>query len=204
MIVQLQQSIASAENTLEHLQEEYEETSLDDRVAVYRELDEEVRETFLELERLQAEIQSARDEADRLELQLKETDKEASPEGLNGVREEIERIKGLNRSLRKKWQAYHENMHRMNIETRITANRQAEQKSEETIREADQEYHLDVGRLNELADVLDGRNAEYQRNVEELMNIIDQQRRRIVQHLMGRTETVPGNGDAPEEEDVSK
>jgi chromosome segregation ATPase len=191
-ISQLTRSITSAENTLKQLQEELQSATLDDRTALYQELDEEVRTTYLALEVQQHQLELEKQESDRLEQQLKETDRQASPENLNALREDIERTKALNRALRKKWTAYHEKMHRMNIEIRITANRNKQKTPEETMKEANEEYYSDVERLNALADGLDEQNALYQQNVEELMGIIDGQRRRIVQFLMGRKQEQNG------------
>jgi hypothetical protein len=185
-IAQLQQTIARAENTVQRLQEELEEAEMDDRTALYQEADEEVRASYLELERVQTATQDAKAEAEALEARLKGVDLMASNGHLNDLREQIAHFKTLNSALRKKWTAYQEKMHRMNVETKITANRNANLKTDVTLPIADAEYNEEVDRLNQLADVLDQQNAEYQQNVDRLIDIIDGQRRMIVKHLMGR------------------
>jgi chromosome segregation ATPase len=192
-IAQLQRSISGAENTLDQLQKEVEEASLDDRTSIYQELEEELRATYLEYERLQGSLSESKEESRRLEKELMRVDDIASTGHLNDLRESIEQTKMINKGLRSKWYAYQKKMHNMNIERRITENRQKGVILKDTLREASEEYSWDVDRLNKLADVLDAQNEDYQNKVEDLINIIDGQRRRIVEHLMNRgSSTVSG------------
>jgi hypothetical protein len=193
-IHQLQRSVVSAENTLDALRLEVEQSSYDDRTAIYQELDEELRASYLEYERLQGDVEAAKAVAQVREEELCKTDAIASPEHLADLREQIERVKVQNRALRAKWRAYQKKMHIMRIEARIAENRQYYVSAAETIKEEAERYSTDVTRLNRLADLLDAQNGEYKGKVDELVGIINWQRRRIVQHLM------KGEGDNEGEE----
>jgi chromosome segregation ATPase len=184
-IEQLERSITGARNTLEQLGEELEEASYDDRTAIYQELEEELRATYLEYERQGSSLEQEKEESHRLEKELKTVDDIASMNHLNELREHIERVKRVNKGLRTKWQAYQKKMHNMNIEQRITENRQSQRSLNETHREAEEENNRDISRLEKLTAVLNGQNDDYHKRVDELIDIIDRQRRRIVQHLMG-------------------
>jgi chromosome segregation ATPase len=199
-IVQLDRSITGARNTLEQLQEELEEASYDDRTAVYQELEEELRATFLEYERQQSDLEHEKDESRRLENELKKVDDIASMSHLNELREHIDRVKKVNTGLRAKWLAYQKKMHNMNIEIRIAENREKGLKSDETIERTTEEYERNQSRLMKLKNVLESQNEDYQKKVDELIDIIDGQRRRIVQHLMGQNASNVSDGDATSEQ----
>jgi chromosome segregation ATPase len=194
-IVQLERSITGARNTLEQLQEDLEEASYDDRTAVYQELEEELRATYLEYERQQSNLEEEKEESRRLEQELKKVDDIASMSHLNELREHIERVKKVNTALRAKWLAYQKKMHNMNIEHRIAENRERRLKSKETNEQTTEEYERNHNRLMKLKNVLESQNDDYQKKVDELIDIIDNQRRRIVQHLMGQDASDVSNED---------
>jgi hypothetical protein len=91
--------------------------------------------------------------------------------------------------MRDKWNAYHVKMEKMKIESRIAENRRRRRPAQETVDLAAEEYDEEIDRLNAVAESLDQTDAEYRDKVERLVQIIDNQRRRIVQHLMGNDES---------------
>jgi chromosome segregation ATPase len=199
-IAQLKTSIERAENTLEGLQEELEEASYDDRTAFYQELEEELRVTYLEYERLQVSLSESKEQANSLERELKRVDEIASKSHLTELREHIERVKSVNKGLRAKWYAYQKKMHNMSLETRIKENREDQRRCNETIREGEDEYEASISRLKKLTDVLQSQNEDYDQKIEELFGIIDGQRRRIVQYLMGQGMSRRSNQGEEEEQ----
>lgn len=183
--VQLQRSIEAAENRLENIQTELEKAQYDDRTACYQEVEEELKVTFLEYDRIQGDITSSRDEARHCEDRLKATDARASQRHITDLELAIDQIKAANAALREKWNAYQIKMHKMNIETRIVKNREEGKNGDVTLKEADKEANAVVRKLEKLDDELAREEAHYHKHVEEIMEIIDNQRRRIVEHLMG-------------------
>jgi hypothetical protein len=182
------QSVAGAENALEKLKIELEEAIYDDRTAFYREAEEEIRATYLEFERVKAQVITSREEALCYEAKLKEVDYRACEKNAEDLNRSINGLKALNHSLREKWRAYHVKMEKMKIEARIAENRAARRPLQETIDAAPEEYNEEADQLNSLAEQLEAMDTEFQQKVERLNGIIDDQRRKIVRHLVGRDE----------------
>jgi chromosome segregation ATPase len=191
-IAQVQRSIEAAEHAFEKVQLELKDAQYDDRTALYQEVEEELRATYLEYERLQQEVIAAREEAHSYDAQLKEVDYKASAQNAEDLNRSLAQLKGFNHALRDKWKAYHLKMEKMRIEQRISDNRKAKRHPQETVDAAAAEYDQEVEKLNSVADELDQVDAEYRQNAARLMEIIDDQRRAIVRYLMGN--------DNPEED----
>jgi chromosome segregation ATPase len=200
-IDQLQRSIDGAENTLRQLRAELDEAQMDDRTAYYQELEEELKATFLEYERIQRAVQDSKQSAQDWEAQLRDVDRKASVENLGDLRQKVAQVKAVNAALRDKWYAYQLKMHKMNIETRINGNRKKGQKADETLEECQSEHAQDEERVEQLRNELDAEDELYRQNVEELTGIIDDQRRKIVAHLMGKDEE---EEEQPEEDQHSQ
>ncbi|OHT04719.1 hypothetical protein TRFO_06139 [Tritrichomonas foetus] len=190
-IPQVQRSIDGAENTLQNLQDELEKAQMDDRTATYQETEEELKVTYLEYDRLQGDIQAAKDDAARTEDRLKAIDARAGNDHATELKTLIEQNRGISRSLREKWKAYQTKILKMEIERKIYDNRTNKRNADQTIKEAEKETKKDKKKLDRLLQKLDKREVHYQKHVEELMEIIDNQRRRIVDHLMGNDQQQP-------------
>jgi chromosome segregation ATPase len=184
----LQQSITACENTVAQLHVDIEAATEDDRTAVFHELDEELKTTYLEYDRLQGDIEASKKEASDLEVQLRETDSRASPQHLSDLEREVSELKIVNVSLRKKWRAYQIKMEKLKIEARIVENRQAQIPSSETLEAASREHNADMERLKNLADAVEADDNVYQQNVQELAEIIQRQRQKLVSHIVGPEE----------------
>jgi predicted phage tail protein len=185
-IAQVKSSVEAAEHALEGLQQELEEAQYDDRTAYYQEIEEELKATYLEYERLKQEVIESREDAGKCEAKLKAADFRASNENMQSLNRSIDQVKAFNRSLRDKWYAYHVKMEKMKIETRIAENRGKGREAEETLVAATEEYNDEVDKVNELTDQLDQDDAVFRENADKLREIIDNQRRRIVEHLIGQ------------------
>ena len=185
-ITQLQRSIDAAENTLESLQTELEEAQFDDRTSLYQELEEEVKATYLEYDRITGEIQSSREEAKKWEEKLKATDARADPERITNMEIAVRQTKSTNSELRDKWKAYQVKMHKMNIESRIARDRDDGKSADVAVEEAKEEGEAVAEQIDRINRELTRQRTRYHRRVDELMEVIDNQRRRIVEHLMGR------------------
>jgi hypothetical protein len=94
-------------------------------------------------------------------------------------------LKKVNDALRKKWYAYQVKMEKLDIEARIVNNRQAQKPSSETLEAAPEEHNADIGRLRNLADAVEADDETYLQNVRELAEIIQKQRQKLVDHLVG-------------------
>ena len=185
-IAQLQRSIEAAENTIESLQTELEEAQFDDRTAAYQELEEEVKATYLEYDRITSEIQTSREEAKKWDEKLKMTDARADPEHVTNLEMAIRQARATNAELREKWKAYQVKMHKMNVEARIAQDRDEGKNAGTTVKEAEEEGDRVAQKIDELNEELRTQQDRYHRRVDQLMEVIDSQRRRIVEHLMGR------------------
>lgn len=185
-IAQLQRSIEAAENTIESLQTELEEAQFDDRTAAYQELEEEVKATYLEYDRITSEIQTSREEAKKWDEKLKMTDARADPEHVTNLEMAIRQARATNAELREKWKAYQVKMHKMNVEARIAQDRDEGKNAGTTVKEAEEEGDRVAHKIDELNEELRCQQDRYHRRVDQLMEVIDSQRRRIVEHLMGR------------------
>jgi hypothetical protein len=180
----VQRSVDGAEHALEDLHRELEEARLDDRTAYYQEVEEELRATYLEYDRIQDDVAAARDQAQMCEAQLRDVDYKASPAHADELKKSISQLKAYNRSLRAKWTAYHVKMEKIQIDCRIDENRRSGRPAQETIEAAPIEYGEEVDRVSELTEQLETADTEYRTNLEKLNTILDGQRKRIVEHLM--------------------
>ena len=195
-INQVEKSIRGAENTLETLREEYEKAQEDDRSAAYKETEEELKITYLEYDRLQGDIQSAKEEAQQSEKRLREIDQKAGSEHAAELKSIINRNRATNHSLREKWEAYQTKLLKLKIEEKIYQWKDSQNNKSKNndpknngmqnpIAEAQDESQQIQRDTNRLKRKLDKKQMHYQKHVEELLEIIDNQRRRIVDHLMG-------------------
>ena len=184
-IPQVQRSIDGAQNTLQSLQEELDKAQMDDRTALYQETEEELKTTYLEYDRLQGDIQAAKDEAAQAEDRLKQIDARAGNEHASQLRSQIESNKNASKQLRDKLIAYQTKILKMNIERKIYDNRVNRVPIDQTIKEAEEENQQDRKKMDRMMQRMQKRQEHYEKHVEELMNIIDNQRRSIVDHLMG-------------------
>jgi chromosome segregation ATPase len=187
-IPQLTRSLEVAQHACDKLQLELQEAQCDDRTAFYQEVEEELRATFLEYERLQQELNKARQEAQSYEVQLEKIDYRASAQNAEDLERTINQLKGSNRALRSKWEAYHLKMQKMDIDARSSANRRDNVNCQDTVESGSMEYNEEVDKLNNVADQLDQVDLEYRQHADRLTEIIDNQRRAIVQFLMGKRE----------------
>jgi chromosome segregation ATPase len=167
------------------LQIEYENAENDDRTAIYQELEEELKVTYLEYDRLQGDIQTANAEALRLENQLKAADFKVSTENLNELHRRISELQTENAEYKSKWSAYQIKMHKMAIEARIALNRKNSTPASTTVKAAADEHRRYIARLNQLATSMDAQDDSFSQHVQELAEIIDGQRRRLVKCLIG-------------------
>lgn len=195
-INQVEKSIRGAENTLETLREEYEKAQEDDRSAAYQETEEELKVTYLEYDRLQGDIQSAKEEAQQSEKRLREIDQKAGSEHAAELKSIINQNRATNHSLREKWEAYQTKLLKLKIEEKICQWKDSQNNKSKNndpknngmqnpIAEAQDESQQIQRDTNRLKRKLDKKQMHYQKHVEELLEIIDNQRRRIVDHLMG-------------------
>jgi chromosome segregation ATPase len=190
-IVQLQRSVDSARNTLERLQIELESALSDDRTMIYRELEEELKVTYLEYDRLQSDIKMSNANAQRWEDELKEVDFKASPENLNELNRRVSETRAENQKFTQKWQAYEVKMLKMKIEARIAENRKNGKPVSETLMECEEEQRSNLQRLNRIAERLDGEDDIFRQRLQELVDLVDGQRRNLVKYLVGESTQQP-------------
>lgn len=192
-INQVEKSIRGAENTLENLREEYERAQEDDRSATYQETEEELKVTYLEYDRLQGDIQSAKETAQDSEKQLREIDQRAGPEHASELKAMIAQNRSTNKQLREKWVAYQTKILKMKIDERIYNYKNPPKNKDSKEAEpqpnpgqyAKDEAEQIQKELERLQNKLERKDEHYRKHVDELLEIIDNQRRRIVDHLMG-------------------
>lgn len=200
---QVEKSIRAAENTLSTLNEQKDKALEDDRYASYLETEEELKVTYLEYDRLQSDIQNAKEEAQQTEKRLREIDQRAGSEHAAELKAIINQNRETSKSLRGKWEAYQTKLLKLQIEEAIynyknpqdnknQANNKNQQKNNKQkndspplVLDAQKEADEIQQEINRLKNKLNKKQAHYQKHVEELIEIIDNQRRRIVDHLMG-------------------
>ena len=201
-INQVEKSIRAAQNTLATLNEEKDKALEDDRYASYLETEEELKVTYLEYDRLKGDIQSAKEKAQQTEKQLREIDQRAGSEHAAELKAIINQNRATSSSLREKWDAYQTKLLKLQIEEQIynARNQQDNSKSPsnnksknnaqknetpQLVLDAQNEAKQIQKDINRLKNKLNKKQEHYLKHVEELIEIIDNQRRRIVDHLMG-------------------
>ena len=183
------------------LNEQKEKALEDDRYASFLETEEELKVTYLEYDRLQGDIQKSKEDAQQTEKRLREIDQRAGSEHAAELKAIINQNKATNKSLREKWEAYQTKLLKLEIEEKIyqsknsqennknpSGNKNNVQKNEGTpqlVQDAHNESEKIQRDIEKLKRKLDKKQEHYQKHVEELIEIIDNQRRRIVDHLMG-------------------
>lgn len=191
-IQQLDKSIRGATDTLEKLQIELENLQFDDRTAKYQEIQEELLVTYCEYDRLQVDIEHHKEEANAAEQRLIDADQKANPKNVNEIKADINNIKSINKSFRDKWNAYQIKIQKILIDQQIYKNRQENKDTDEVIQEEKKRFDQETKDLNQLIHKMNKEDRKYHRHVDMLMETIDNQRRAIVDFLMGKKKNEDG------------
>ena len=185
-IPQLKQSIDQAQNSLDSLREQIEKAKNSDKTFAVKELQEEVKLVYCEQQRLTMEMQDAKLQANHSAQQLNEMQRRTSNQYLQEYRSMIRSLQSENASLRDKSVAYNTKREKLLIENQIQNNYQRcvpeSSVLENSRKNQDEKRHKIEGDAEQLAKD----KEEYQKKVQELQALIDQQKQKINDCLAGK------------------
>lgn len=178
---QLEGSVQSAENTLASLKEQYKQMSIDDKIAIVEELEEQLKIFYVEYQRVLIEIQLTENDKDEAEQKLAVATEKT--QNARQVSNQIRLIRAENEEIKGKYNAYQEKFLKLEIDTKLknrpkTSNHQSNLAK---IREHYDELNLEIKDVNE--HITEQKN-EYQKNVNEIEEIIDGMKEKIASHLL--------------------
>lgn len=184
-IKQLDCSIEGATNTRDQLKEQIEQASGDDKTYIVQELEAELKAAYCEYSRLQSDIVSKKQRAEEYKQRFIEADQVASTKNIQDLQTELRQLNTLNRDIRSKWRAYRIKIHKMEFEKRINQAIEKKQTPDQFKEQVQQETEEHTQEYNRVIEEMNKKEEEYTKNIEELQNIIEKQRRHIINFLMG-------------------
>ena len=184
-IPQLRRSVEAAQHALESLRKQIDEATVDDRVFLVKELQEEVKLAYCENQRLNIELQDRKNEAKECAERLEDASLFASGQNLQKLQREIREFQGMNKSLRDKADAYSVKKEKIEVEKTIKRNQENKVPPKQVVDEAIQRGAENRERVEQQTQELARDKERFLKNVDELQQIIDEQRRTITAFLSG-------------------
>jgi vacuolar-type H+-ATPase subunit I/STV1 len=182
-IENLTRNIDGAKNTLEQLRKDIDQAEKDDRTSTVEELEEELKMTYCEYQRLVQLLQLKKIEAEFYNKALAECEYRVSSEHVSECKADIRVIRAENASLRDKANAYQIKIEKIRIEGEIIAHQERHISSQEVLDQVDREREENIRRLNELCNELNDEAEQHDQNVAELMEILEGMKQAIADHL---------------------
>jgi chromosome segregation ATPase len=173
----------SARNTLETLQEQIDAADRDDRTSNVQELEEELKMTYCEHQRLSRGLQDRRTTANFYRRQLDEVQFRVSPQHVAELRASIKELRAENATLRDKANAYQMKIERMLIEEEILEYERKLWTPPDVLERVEQEQEETNAQIKRLCEKLDAEAEKYEHTVDELRGIIDEMKRKIAQKI---------------------
>jgi chromosome segregation ATPase len=188
-IPQLRRSLDIAEHRLAALQEQIYATREHDKTYVVRELEEEIKVVYSEVQRLSRESQDAKLDLAQASAMLADAERVASPQRLAELRAEVREVAEANATLRDKTIAYFTKNERAEAEVRILECQSARVPTEETMAELREELEKLGRQTAKQVRALDRAKARQRRKLAMLRDVIEEQKRKITARLTGSEET---------------
>ena len=188
-IPNIKRNIEGAQHTLDHLKEQIELAENDDRTSAVEELEEELKVTYCEYQRLAKALQDKKAEANHFDKQLSEAEYRASNQHINELKAAIKNTRTQNASLRDKANAYQVKIEKMKIEQLIAQHYNNKVPTKKTLDDLEVERAEQNKRMNELCDELNEEAEEHDKNVAELQDIIEEMKLKISNRLTGEEQT---------------
>jgi vacuolar-type H+-ATPase subunit I/STV1 len=182
-IPRIRRNIEGARNTLESLKEHIEAADRDDRTSAVQELEEELKMTYCEHQRLSRGLQDRRAEADLYRKQLEESQFRVSGQHIAELRASIRELRAENATLRDKANAYQAKIERMLIEEEILEYQKNRWTPPDVLDQVEADLAETNAQMNKLCEKLDAEAEKYEQTVGELKGIIEEMKKKIAQKL---------------------
>jgi chromosome segregation ATPase len=196
-IPNIRRNIEGARNTLETLREQIGAAERDDKTAAVQELEEELKITYCEYQRLARALQDRQNEAAFYAKALEAAEFRASAVHIRELRMSIDQVREQNAILREKANAYQQKIEKMTIENEIVKFEKERRETQDVINEVEVKQ-ADTNRdINRLCERMAGEAERYEEMVAELSQIIEATKARIAQQLqeMNGDEEIPDVAD---------
>jgi vacuolar-type H+-ATPase subunit I/STV1 len=182
-IENLARNIEGAKNTLDKLREEIDLAERDDRTSTVEELEEDLKMTFCEYQRLVQLHQQKTIEAQYFKKELADCEYRVSNEHVGELRAVIRTTRAENASLRDKSNAYQVKLEKIRIEAEIFDNHDRNIASQDVLDQVELNRAENNRRLNELCSELNEDAEKHDQNVSELMSIVEEMKQKIADRL---------------------
>ncbi|OHT05894.1 hypothetical protein TRFO_26254 [Tritrichomonas foetus] len=195
-IPNIKRNIEGAQNTLENLKVQIKQAENDDKTSTVEELEEELKITYCEYQRLAKALQDKKTEANHYDKQLTEAEYRASNPHITELKAAIRDIRSQNASLRDKANAYQIKIEKMKIEQAIVEHQKNKVPTRKTMDDLEVERAEQNQRMNELCNELNEEAEQHDKNVAELTEIIEEMKMKISNKLTGEEpENTKQNGE---------
>jgi chromosome segregation ATPase len=195
-IENLTRNIAGAKNTLDILRVDIDQAEKDDRTSSVEELEEELKMTYCEYQRLVELLQRKKTEAQYFEKELAASEYRVSNEHVAELRADIRVTRAENASLRDKANAYQIKIEKIRIEAEIVDNIERNISTQDVLDQVDITRAENNRRLNELCNELNEDAEKHDQNLTELLDIVEEMKQKIADHL-GANRPPPEDPDEP-------
>jgi hypothetical protein len=182
----LRRHIEGAHNTLHTLAEQIDLVTNDDRTSTVEELEEELKMSWCEFQRLSQLLQKRHDDSDFAARGLMAAEFRASTEHLTQSRTQVRALRAENASLKDKSLSYQTKLEKIQVEKQILECLTVHREMSVVADEVELEQTELNGKMNRLTDSLNTERQSHQQNVRELKQIIESMRQKIASNLEAR------------------
>jgi chromosome segregation ATPase len=182
-IPNLQRHIEAVRNALETLKQQIADLESDDRTSTAQELEEELKMTYCEHQRLLRGLQDKRAVIAAYAKDLRDAESRASSEHVLNQRAQLRSLQSENASLRSKSNAYQLKTQKMQIEMQIGECQRQNRPIQEVINQAEVEQAEMNRELAILRTELEQEARAHRERVAGLLAIINAMRQKIAQRL---------------------
>lgn len=203
-IEQLTRSIEAATDTKEKLEEQIEVVKNNDKGAVVVELQEELKMAYCELQRIHDEIAESQSNGSSNVKRLQTANSKVSDEYAKDLDYKINKLRLSNKDIKDKIIAYQKKIERNNIERELNQRNKEGKTLQYGKVEIEDNKRYRIEKFNLIASSLNDENAKFEEKVKLLNDVINQQREKIVNHLVQqspRKETSRSQGTTKQEEE---
>jgi hypothetical protein len=182
-IPQLKRSIDGAENTLESLRNQVEDARQHDKTYIVRELEEEVKLTYCEYQRICRHLQESKIEENRVSSKLHEAEQRCSAQHLSELRNEARTLRERNAALRDKAVAYYVKREKLVAEYQIKDDQDKRVPAQRVVQRVGDEERETKRQIGDRVQQLQDRRAGHMDSIAELRQIIEDQKQKIAAFL---------------------
>jgi hypothetical protein len=182
-IPQLRRSIDGAENTLQSLREQVETVRQHDKTFFVRELEEEVKLTYCEYQRICRNLQDSKIGENQVSQKLHEAEQRCSTQRLSELRNEVRTLREGNASLRDKAVAYYVKREKLVAEHRIKDDQEKKVPGQKAVQAVNAEKAETKTQFGDLVQQLQDKRTQHLDSITELREITENQKQKIAAFL---------------------